>query len=200
MPTDVSWREVVNDWCDRSTDAAPDGTPRPLADFWAAGGAAALSRQNRFQSPADEDGYSVFYVENQGVCAWAYRSDDAAPDPEVHVRDCHAADAHWAPVGCRLDAFLSAAAVIEIVLGAPFGRAAEGPTDDTDRILGLDRVRLPELGWPPGVRTSYYTGPDLLAFAQAEEGYSFAFVGARNPDALRDMDQRIDASPSWQRG
>ncbi len=197
MPTGLTWRDVVNDWCGAAGGAAPGDAPRPLADFWAAGGAAALSQQNRFHAPADEDGYSVFYVENQHVCTWAYRTDDAARDPEVYVRDCQAANPDWVPVNCRLDAFLSAAAVIEIVLGAPIARAAEGPTRYADQILGLDRLQLPHLGWPPGVTTSYYKGPDLLAFAQDEEGYAFAFVGARHPDALHELDERIDTSPYW---
>ena len=117
----------------------------------------------------------------------AYRTDDAARDPEVYVRDCQAANPDWVPVNCRLDAFLSAAAVIEIVLGAPIARAAEGPTRYADLILGLDRVQLPHLGWPRGVATSYYKGRDLLAFAHDQEGYDFAFVGARHPDALHEL-------------
>jgi hypothetical protein len=99
--------------------------------------------------------------------------------------------------GSRLDAFLSAAAVIEIVFGAPIGRPAEAPTRDVDEVLGLDRVQLPELGWPRGVTTSYCKGRDLLAFAQDEEGYAFAFIGARHPDALDKLDERIETSPHW---
>jgi hypothetical protein len=127
----------------------------------------------------------------------AYRTDDAAKDPEVFVRDRQASNAALVPVGCRLDAFLSAAAVIEIVFGAPIGRAAEGPTRYVDEVLGLDRVQLPEFGWPRGVTTSYFKGPDLLAFAQDEEGYAFAFIGAMHPDALDELDERIATSPHW---
>jgi hypothetical protein len=87
--------------------------------------------------------------------------------------------------------------VIEIVFGAPIGRPAEGPTRDVDEVLGLDRVQLPELGWPRGVTTSYCKGRDLLAFAQDEEGYAFAFIGARHPDALDKPDERIETSPHW---
>ena len=193
MSAGFTWREVINDLCEGAHGAAPKGWPKPLGDFWEAGGAAALSRQNQFQAPEGEDGYSVFYVENQDVCRWAYRTGDAAEDPDVQ-----APNFGWVPVGCRLSAFLSAAAVTEIALGAPSGRAAEGPTRYADEVIGLDCVQLPELGWPRGVTTSYYKGPDVLAFAQNEDGYSFAFVGARRVEALREIDERIEASPYWE--
>ena len=65
------WRDLLADWCSPRAGDAPAGTPSPLADFLRAGGAAELSNQNRFHAPADKDGWSVFYVENQGVCTWA---------------------------------------------------------------------------------------------------------------------------------
>lgn len=197
MSTRLTWREVISEWCEEARGAAPTGVPKPLAEFCEAGGAAVLSRQNRFQVPVNEDGWSVFYVENQYVCTWAYRTGDAAEDPEVHVRDHQASNPTYVPVGCRLDAFLSAAAVIELTFAAPFGHGAEGPTRDVNEILGLDRVDLPELGWPAGVTTSYYRGPDLLAFAQDEKGYSFAFIGARSAEALREIDERIATNSYW---
>lgn len=189
----LTWREVLSDWCPGPRRTAPTDVPGTLGEFWVAGGARALSLQNRFQLPADADGYSVFYVENQHVCEWAYRSADVSDDPAVYVRE---PPASWVAVGCRLDAFLTAAAVIEIGLGARFGRSAEGPARELDDVLGLDRVQLPELGWPPGVSTSYYKGPDLLAFAQdIGGGHAYVYIGSRHPAALREIDDRINASP-----
>jgi hypothetical protein len=82
--------------------------------------------QNRFQAPVDENGWSVFYVENQHVCTWAYRTDDPDTDPHVYVRvrDRQASSSSYVPVGCRLDAFLSAAAVTEAVFGPRSGDPA----------------------------------------------------------------------------
>jgi hypothetical protein len=85
--------------CELAAGVPPRDVPSPLADFWVAGGARALSRQNRFQAPVDEDGYGVVYVENQRVCMWAYRTDDAAKDPEVFVRDRQASNAVWVLLG-----------------------------------------------------------------------------------------------------
>ena len=199
MATDFTWREVISDWCDGGRRAAPAVVPGPLEEFWLAGGAQALSRQNRFQVPADEDGYSVFYVENQHVCEWAYRTGDLSQDPAVFVRELGPSNPEWVAVGCRLDAFLTAASVIEIALGAPIGRGAEGPVRSLDEVLRLDRVQLPELGWPPGVTTSYYAGSDLLAFAHdVGGGHAYAYVGARQPAALHAIEDRVGASPDWE--
>jgi hypothetical protein len=162
-----------------------------LAAFLGAGGAVALSSQNRFQAPVDERGWSVFYVENQGVCSWAYRTDDQDSDPHVHV--CEAGGDHVG-VGCRLDAFLSAAAVTEAVMGADIARAGEGPANELDRLLGLERVELPHLGWPL-VEARYYCGPDVLAFAHlVTDDWAYLFVGARSSEALREIDR---SSSDW---
>ena len=143
MATGLTWRELISEWCDGPRRAAPADVPRSRGDFWVAGGATALSLQNRFQAPADEDGYSVFYVENQHVCAWAYRTGDLSQDPAVYVREPQASNPKWVAVGCRLDAFLTAASVIEIALGAPIGRAAEGPTRHADEVLDSIACRSP---------------------------------------------------------
>ena len=88
--------------------------------------------------------------------------------------------------------------MIESALGSTLGRAAEGPTAHSDEVLGIARVELPEIGWPPGVSTSYFAGEDLLAFVQDEAGHCFAFISARNPEALRHIDERIATHPSWE--
>ena len=92
MSSSLTWRDLLNGWCESTREGKRIAGPRPLAEFWLAGGAAALSRQNRFQVPEDDGGFSVFYVENQRVCMWAYRSDDTSDDPAVYVRE-HAA--YW---------------------------------------------------------------------------------------------------------
>jgi hypothetical protein len=106
-----TWRDVLAEWCVPRASFAPVEAPAPLAEFLNAGGAAALYNQNRFQAPTDEGRWSVFYVESQHVCKWAYRTGDPDPDPQVHVREDQAET--YVPVGCGLDAFLSAAAVVE---------------------------------------------------------------------------------------
>jgi hypothetical protein len=194
MSATLSWREVLAQWCEPRPAIAPAPAPAPLAAFLGAGGAAALSFQNRFQAPVDEHGWSVFYVENQGVCHWAYRTDDQDADPDVYV--CETGGDHVG-VGCRLDAFLSAAAVTEAVMGAEIPRAGEGPADDLDRLLGLERVELPHLGWPL-VQARYYNGPDVLAFAHlVTDDWAYVFVGAQSSGAIREIDLRLRSSPDW---
>jgi hypothetical protein len=186
---------VLAEWCVPRATSDPVRAAAPLAEFLTAGGAAALYNQNRFQAPVDEDGWSVFYVENQHVCTWAYRTDDPDPDPQVHVREDQA-DA-YVPVGCRLDAFLSAAAVVEAVFGAPVWRAGSCPPSRVDELLGLPRLPLPGLGWPE-VSYAYHRGPGVIAHTHLGDHEAWVFVGAREPEALRDMDERLRTSPDWE--
>ena len=188
-----TWRDVLAEWCVPRASFAPVHVPVPLAEFLVAGGAEALSNQNRFKAPVDEDGWSVFYVENQHVCTWAYRTGDPDEDPEVHVRE----DGPYAPVGCRLDAFLTAAAVFEAVFGAQVWRSGSCPPSSLDQLLGLAQLPLPDLGWP-AVSYAYYRGPGVLAHAHFDEYVAWVFVGGRQPEALRDVDERLRNSSDWE--
>ena len=154
-----------------------------------------MSNQNRFQAPVDEGGWSVFYAENQHACTWAYRTGDPDPDPQVHVHEDRA-DA-YVPVGCGLDAFLSAAAVVEAVFGAPVGRAGNCPPASLDELLGLPRLPLPSLGWP-AVSHVYHRGPGVLAYSHADDHVAWVFVGAREPEALGGIDERLKTSADWE--
>src|SRR5262245_9556358 len=129
MGATVTWRYLLDRWCKPRPAPAPPGLAAPLAAFLAAGGRAAFSNQNTFWPPEIEDGWLVFYVECQGCCKWAYRADDQDADPHVYVREI---GGEYAPVGCRLDAFLSAAALTEAVFGSPSGRSGECDTDRLD--------------------------------------------------------------------
>jgi hypothetical protein len=57
-------------------------------------------------------------------------------------------------------------------------------------------VQLPELGWP-AVSTAYYRATDVLAIGEHEDARAYVFVGARRPEALRDIDERLRTSPEW---
>ena len=99
MSSRLTWRDLLSDWCENARRGERIAGPPPLVEFWLAGGAAALSRQNRFQVPEDHGGFSVFYVENQHVCTWAYRTDDASDDPAVYVCEHVAAASDYVPLG-----------------------------------------------------------------------------------------------------
>jgi hypothetical protein len=181
----MHWRDVLADWSAPSHGVVPPGVPTVLAEFFAAGGRR-ISSQNSFRDPLDDAGWQVFYIEAQGICRWAYRGDEH--DPPIHIRE----DGPYRPVGCRLDAFLSAATVLEAVMGAPAWRAAEGPEEETDALLALPRLDLPHLGWPEEPVT-YYGAGDVLAYAQA----GFVFIGAHDDAALHGIDARIKHDPRW---
>lgn len=178
-------RDILADWSSPSDAVAPPDVPTVLAEFFAAGGRR-ISSQNTFRDPLDDAGWQVFYIEAQGVCRWAYRGDE--PDPEINVRE----DGPYRPIGCRLDAFLSAAALLEAVMGAPAWRAAEGPESATDFLVALPQLDLPHLGWPKGPIT-YYGDGGVLAHAQA----GFVFIGAHDDAALQNIDARIKHDPRW---
>ena len=181
----MHWRDVLAGWSSPSAAVAPRGVPTVLAEFFAAGGRR-VSSQNTFRDPLDDAGWQVFYIEAQGVCRWAYRSDE--PDPEIHIRE----DGPYRRIGCRMDDFLSAAALLEAVMGAPAWRAAEGPEEEADALVALPRLDLPHLGWPEGPVT-YYGAADVLAYAQS----GFVFIGAHVDAALRHIDARIEHDPRW---
>lgn len=69
-----------------------------------------LAREELFQ----ENGLTVFYVENQAVCFWAYGGAD--PDPMVFGRE-NDASAPWRPLDTALSRFLLAVAVFEACFG-----------------------------------------------------------------------------------
>ena len=191
----LNWREILALWGTPRPSEAPASVPEPLRAFWEAGGATALSNQNRFQAPEDDDGWTVFYVENQSCCWWAYRTQDQDADPQVYIGDRD--HATYTAVGCRLDGFLTSAAFLEAVFGAPAGRAGECHPDRLDELLALERVELAHLGWV-AIPTWHYRGSDVIAIADVVHPESaFAFIGARSEEALRDLDHRLSASPDW---
>ena len=194
MPEPFSWRELLAQWRHAGSPEEAPGAPPPLAEFYAAGGRS-FAHQNPFYLPIEEDGWSVFSYEQQGCCRWAFRTGDPDPDPCVFVSED---GTRYAEV-CRLDAFITAAAMVEAALSPPAGMVAgQCPEDRIDEALGIERVELPHLGWPAGSTTRYYRGPASLGFATCHGGWGVAYVGARDDETLRALEARLRDSPDWE--
>ena len=157
-----------------------------------------LTRQNYMIAAKDlveDDGYVVFYVENQNVCEWAFRVGDE--DPEVFDRECRS-NQPWEPIGERLEDFLFHVAAFETVFSQWCINWLDLDAAQVQSVVSPMRLLATTTwGWP-GPNTSFYRQDGVLAMAAAnqpvdapvtEDSRWLLFVGCRSQDDLDAFDR-----------
>jgi hypothetical protein len=174
--------------------------PYSLRHWYACAGAWSqpLTYQN-FVRPLEElvteDGATVFYDENQAVCAWGY---GAGGDAEVHYRENYPRGT-WQQVGERLSTFLRHVAVFEAVFS---GRASRSLGDAPQVLIShcLAQFQLaPFIAWQwPSPDTRLYIGESMVALSGPnvrragpveEVANGYIFMAGKSDEALAAFDE-----------
>jgi hypothetical protein len=172
--------------------------PAPLRDFYEL-----VERwpnavvQNRLATPDEleqTNGLLVFYVENQGVYAWATELEGT--DPPVWGTW----DGEWLPEEEPLSRFLLQVVVFEAAFGGPEGASAAWLRPAAQEELVSRLVALPLGAWRwPDYPTRFYARDDVVAVICPNRGpdstdFVSVTVGARNAEALAFLDDLVDRS------
>jgi hypothetical protein len=154
-----------------SKDFVPgaDCLPAVLRRFYQAYGTAADAfLVNRLLPPAEvraDDGFIVFYVEEQAVYLWGIAAGDlATEDPPVWCRE-NDPGKPWVQDAPSISVFLVQMLVMSAALNGPHAATAAWLTpDEAERVLAaLQRLELPPWHWP-GPGAQWYAGDEAVAF------------------------------------
>ncbi|WP_143047164.1 hypothetical protein [Amycolatopsis xylanica] len=155
---------------DRERAVVEHDLPRPLREWFELTSCwtALDDTQNVvLKTPRLEDGKLVFWLENQGVWAWAV--DPVGDDPPVHDRE-NAVGVPWQPTGVPLSTFLLHVAVFEAIMGSANAANVFGLSEVREILAPLRTLPAADWRWPAeGYRL--YAGDSTLAFAGPEEAW-----------------------------
>ena len=182
--------------------------PAALRDFYRSFGPAADAWfVNRLLSPADvreDDGFAVFYVEEQGVCVWGIAKGDLpAEDPPVWCRE-NGPGKPWVPDAPSVSVFLVQIVVMSAALNGPHGAAAAWlTTAEAERVLAhLELLDLPPWHWPAHP-TQWYAGGEAVAFTcpnvapgEGGDAHLSVWVGALSEGGVRFIEPYV--SDAWE--
>jgi hypothetical protein len=191
----AAMRRFVERWSGTDEDAAAlPAMPSPLAALHRLTRAnPRIVCQNQLVAPdrlIDVEGRTVFYVENQGVCAWAFET-ASGDDPPVwfHINDHRES---WQREREPLSGFLIQLAIFESIWISSFGAAAGSlPIESADQL----RARfdpLPLAPWSWGPTTFYARDGALLTLMENGDDAFTVQVAALHPDALTFIDDLVD--------
>ena len=178
-----------------------------MRDFYEyAGSASALFQINRLLAPEEvtvEDGYRVFYVEEQGVYSWAIAASDLdIDDPPVWCRENEPGEP-WVVDSPSTSLFLLQMVVMSAALSGPHAAAASWLSEEeTDRVLaGLEQLPWPPWHWP-GYPARWYAGDETVAFTSpnrapddAGRPYRSVWISATSEEAIRPIEPHL--SDAW---
>jgi hypothetical protein len=184
-------------------DEVRDVVPRALREFYRLTSRwPGLFKQNELLGPnelSQAEGRIVFYVENQGVFAWA--TEAGGDDPRVWGRWNEPGE-EWQPEEEPLSRFLVQAVLYEATVRAPFrATAAWLEPDELGRALEpLDPLPYGAWRWP-AYPTRFHAGEDVVAVVmpnatEEDETSSSLFVGARTEEAITFLEDVVD--DSWE--
>jgi hypothetical protein len=186
---------------------APEGPydiiPGALRKFYGLmSGWPGLFKQNELLGPnelSQAEGRIVFYVENQGVFAWA--TEPSGEDPPVWGRWNEPGE-EWQREEEPLSRFLIQAVLFEATLQAPF-RASAAWLEPDELARALDPLEpLPYGAWRwPGYPTRFHGAQDIVAVVmpnttEEDDSSSSMFVGARTDEAIAFLEDVVD--DSWE--
>ena len=185
------------------TDRLPPSLRRVYEAFGAAPAAFLL---NHLVAPADigeDDGFTIFYVEEQAVYLWGVANGDLdADDPPVWCRENESAKP-WVKESPSVSVFMVQMVVMSAALGGPHGAAAAWLSpQETERVLApLQRLDLPHWHWP-GDPARWYAGDDAVAFtcpnlAPEHDGepYLSVWVSSLTQEGIRFIEPHL--SDAW---
>ncbi len=158
---------------------------------------------NQLLPPADvaeDDGVTVFYIEEQAVYLWGVATEDlAADDPPVHCRE-NEPGKPWIRESPSVSVFLLQMLVMSAALNGPHGAAAAWLSPQAaERVLApLARLDLPPWHWP-GLPARWYAGDDAVAFTAPnpspdDDGHPHlsVWIGSRTEDAVKFVEPHLD--------
>jgi hypothetical protein len=144
------------------------------------------------------DGLLAFYVENQGVYAWATELEGTDPPVWGTWEDLDSPE--WLLEEEPLSRFLLQVVVFEAAFGAPEGAAAAWLSPAAQEELLSRLVTLPLGAWRwPDYPTRFYARDDVVAVIcpnRVPDSTDFVSVtvGARNAEALAFLEDLVDSS------
>jgi hypothetical protein len=183
------------------------GLPASLRPVYEAFGTApAEFLLNRLLAPGDifeEDGFTVFYVEEQAVYLWGVANEDLDDDdPPVWCRE-NDAGKPWVTESPSMSVFMVQMVVMSAALDGPHSAAAAWlPPQETERVLApLQRLDLPPWHWP-GDPARWFAGDDAVAFTcpnlapdQVGDPHLSVWVSALTEDGIRFIEPHL--SDAW---
>lgn len=147
----------------------------------------------------DDNGFVVFYVEEQAVYLWAVAREDLdLDDPPVWGRENEPGKA-WVQDAHSVSIFLVQMVVMSAALNAPHGAVAAWlAPEETDRALrSLTQLDLLPWHWP-GHPARWYAGDETVAFscpnlAPDDNGppWLSVWIGARSDEAVRFLEPHL---------
>ncbi len=155
-----------------------------------------LCWQNHLVMPApdpDDPSRCVFYVENQGVAAWAYRGNGADDPPVIWRSDEHEG---WRDESMALDEFVLTSLVMEATIGGSYENGAYTRALPAD-VLEAATAPLVRIGKPwQWLDTQCYAGDEVIAFTYNDRGESpWLQMAATRAAALEYLNPIIQADP-----
>jgi len=188
-------RVFAERWFGCPADAPPltssTPTPAPLSALYGLVEDHHVCVQNRLVSReklAVADGKLTFYVENQGVCAWA--TEATGDDPPVYVQH-NDWKAPWKREADTLSGFLIQMMIQEAVFGAPFGASHDG-VEAAELARLAKRVRpLPLAPWLSS-KTRFFGSNGIVGFA-FDNGDAFdVWLGAKDRARLEPIQDLVE--------
>jgi hypothetical protein len=175
------------------------GIPAPLRDFYEfAGRWPNVVAQNDLLAPDElerTDRLLTFYVENQGVYAWATELE--GPDPAVRgTWD----GKEWLPEAEPLSRFLLQVVLFEAAFGASDGASAAWLDPKAHEALVSRFFALPLGAWRwPDYPTRFYARDDVIAIicpnrVPDSDDFVSVTIGARNASGLAFLEDLVDRS------
>jgi len=160
--------------------------PIALATLHATIGTRTICAQNRLVAPpalATIDDLTVFYVENQGVCRWAF-GDGADPPVLVKVEG-----GPWRPESPSVSTFILQLLVFEAAMAPPFG--ASGSVDGRTLKKLAKRVHpLPIGGWTTS-RMRFFGAGGVVGAAMPNGPDFDVWLGARDRRRFEPLDDLV---------
>jgi hypothetical protein len=215
QPDATSVQRFLTDWYGEHRpeyglppDEIESFVPPPLRDFYAfAGRWEGIFVQNRFARPHElerVDGHVAFYVENQGVFAWAAEAHGEDPpvwgtwDVPSGIVGWEFEREQWIREEEPLSRFLLQVVLFEAVIGAREQAAASWLGPDEQKRLRERFVDLPLGAWHwPDYPTRFYARDDALAVvcpnrSPDSDDFASVWVGATDAQSLRFLEDLVD--------
>jgi hypothetical protein len=155
------------------------------------------------QAMRQEDGFTVFYVEEQAVWLWAIAEQDLdADDPPVWGRE-NQPGAQWGIEAPDVSTFLVQMALFSAALTAPHGAAAGwlAATEAEQVLAPLVELALPPWQWP-GDPVRWYAGDASVALTcpnrhpgDADDPHVSLWIGSLTETAVRFVEPHL--SDAW---
>jgi hypothetical protein len=184
-----------------------DRLPTALQPFYETFGTAPSAfLVNRLLEPDElgvDDGFTVFYVEEQAVWLWGIATDQLlVQDPPVWSRE-NEPGVPWVQDAPSVSVFLVQMVVMSAALHGPHGAAAAwlSEEDTVGALAPLRQLDLPPWHWP-GDPARWYAGDDAAAFtcpngapADGEDSHRSVWVSALSEDGVRVLEPHL--SDAW---